>query len=433
MLVKFSVENMLSFKEEAVLDMVAAKSFGEHLTTQILKIDEDISLLRSAAIFGANASGKSNLIKAIGFMKYFLISSFAEALKNEEEINISPFKLNSSTEKGPSRFEVVFFIEDVLYRYGFSANTTEVEEEYLFRTLERETPLFQRKKQEIRINKNSFKEGVGLEGKVRKNVLYLSLMAQFNGDISNSVIRWFNNLNLISGLQDETYKRYTIDKLKSDHKFQKWVSEFVDFLEIERVTAEEAEVQIKVPESDDEDLNILLKTFAEKNKETKSDLLVTWHKKYDENNLLIDSVPFVLNHQESEGTKKFIYLLGPWYDTIVNGKVLFIDELDSRLHTLLTRKLIEYFASQTGSTGQFLFALHDTNLLDRDLFRRDQIWFVEKDQYGASDLYSLADYKSVRTKSNTNFEKFYIEGKYGAIPYFGDMTKLNQLIDGEEE
>ena len=433
MLVKFSVENVLSFKEEAVLDMVAAKSFGEHLTTQTLKIDGDVSLLRSAAVFGANASGKSNLIKAIEFMKYFIKSSFAEALKNEEEINISPFKLNSSTEKGPSRFEVVFFIEDVLYRYGFSANTTEIEEEYLFRTLERETPLFQRKKQEIRINKNSFKEGVGLEGKVRKNVLYLSLMAQFNGDISNSVIRWFNDLNTISGLQDETYKRYTIGKLKSDPKFQKWVSGFVDFLEIEKVTAEEAEVQLKVPESDDEDLNTLLKTFAEKNKETKSDLLVTWHKKYDENNLLIDSVPFVLNHQESEGTKKFIYLLGPWYDTIVNGKVLFIDELDSRLHTLLTRKLIEYFGSQTGSTGQLLFALHDTNLLDRDLFRRDQIWFVEKDQYGASDLYSLADYKSVRTKSNTNFEKFYIEGKYGAIPYFGDMTKLNQLIDGEGE
>jgi len=433
MLVEFSVDNFLSFKDKTTLNLVASGTFGEHEKTQVFSVDEDVKLLRSSAIFGANASGKSNLIKAVQFMKSFIKFSFADALKDDDAIRIEPFKLNSVTEKAPSKFEIIFFIEEDLFRYGFTTSEEQIEEEYLYRTRERETPLFTRIEQKIKINKSSFKEGKGLENKARKNVLFLSLVAQLNGDISNSIIKWFNNLNTISGLQDRSYKKYTINKLKSDDNFRKWVSEFVNFLEIDRVTTEEAEVQMKPPVSSDEDLNNLIQTFAEKNKDKKSDLLVTWHRKYDENNLLIDTVPFLLRHQESEGTKKFIYLLGPWYDTIVNGRVLFIDELDSRLHTLLTRQLIEYFGLQSNSKGQILFALHDTNLLDKDLFRRDQIWFVEKDQYGASDLYSLADYKSVRTKSNTNFEKHYIAGKYGAIPYFGDITKLNQLIDGEEE
>lgn len=428
MLVEFSVQNFLSFKEKATLNLVASNSFKEHTSTQMLKIDEDVSLLKSSAIFGANASGKSNLIRAVGFLKSFVKFSFADSLKDDEEIRIEPFKLNSSTEKGPSTFEVIFFVKDELYRYGFSANTKEIVKEYLFRTIERETPLFQRDFQNIEVNKKSFKEGKGLEDKARKNVLFLSLIAQLNGKISNAIIDWFNNLNVILGLQDRAYKKYTINKLKNDKEFRKWVSNFVDFLEIEKVTSETTELPVKSPISDDDYSNDLIQTVTERDE--KSDVLAIWHRKYDENNLLIDTIPFPLKNQESEGTEKFIYLLGPWYDTIVNEKILFIDELDSRLHTLLTRRLIEYFSLQTKSKGQILFALHDTNLLDRDLFRRDQIWFVEKDQYGASDLYSLADYKSVRVKSNTNFEKHYIAGKYGAIPYFGDTEKLNQLVNG---
>jgi AAA15 family ATPase/GTPase len=434
MIIQFSVTNFLSFKDTATLNLSAVPSFEEHADTQLIKINESNNLLRASAIFGANASGKSNFIKAVSFMKAFIKFSFSNALQDNDEINIKPFSLNTKTENEPSEFEMIFSIDEIIYRYGFVASKNEIIEEYLYNTKERETLLFERDYQKIKINKSSFAEGNSFTKNARPNVLFLSLVAQLNGEVSNSIIHWFNNLNTISGIQDKSYKKFTIDKLGSDKTFRKWVGGFVKFLEIEKISSEESTNDaIVIPKSDDEHINSLLEAINEKNKEKKTRMLVTWHRKYDENNLMVDTIPFVLQNQESEGTKKFIYLLGPWYDTIVNNKVLIIDELDSRLHTLLTRKLIEYFSLHKESTGQIIFALHDTNLLDKDIFRRDQVWFVEKDQYGASDLYSLADYKSVRVRASTNFEKHYIEGKYGAIPYFGDLSKLNDLINVKEE
>ncbi|MEZ4686648.1 MAG: ATP-binding protein [Bacteroidia bacterium] len=434
MLIQFKFGNHLSFKEERVFSMVGVPSFPEHRETHVFSPNENYDLLTSAALFGANASGKSNFVDAFSMLKNQVSNSFRDALSSENggQIDVKQFKLNTATEYAPSTFEIVFLLNDTVYRYGFSIDRDKVVDEYLFYTKERETPLFERKLQNITINKTSFKEGQGLEKRVRENVLFLTLIAQFNGDISNTIIQWFRNLNVISGLQDLSYRTYTVSRLKEDPKFKQWVDEFVRFLEIEQVTTEEIEISLAGTDKIPPDLESFLIDPSSTFQKGKITRLLTWHRKYDENNFLVDTVPFSLQKNESEGTKKFIYLLGPWYDTIVNGKILVIDELDSRLHTHLTRKLLDFFNQNNEHNAQVIFALHDTNLLDPTLFRRDQIWFVEKDQYGASDLYSLADYNSVQVRSNSNFEKHYIEGKYGAIPYFGDMEKLTELLHGEK-
>ncbi|MBL0336735.1 MAG: ATP-binding protein [Chitinophagaceae bacterium] len=166
-------------------------------------------------------------------------------------------------------------------------------------------------------------------------------------------------------------------------------------------------------------------------KQPKRDQLITYHRKYDENNLFIDSVPFNFDNQESEGTKKLLYLLGPWYDTLKNGKILVIDELDSRLHSNLTLKLVDFFHKFNKNNAQLIFAVHEISILNRDTFRRDQIWFVEKNQFGSSELFSLADFKSEKVRKKSAFDKNYIDGKYGAVPYFEIDEKLNQLLYGE--
>jgi AAA15 family ATPase/GTPase len=431
MLIQFKFGNHLSFKDERVFSMVAVPSFNEHQESHVFSPNKNYDLLTSAALFGANASGKSNFVNAFRVAQKFVFNSFRDALNSENsKIKVNPFKLNTSTEHAPSSFETVFIFDNIIYRYGFSIDSEKVVEEYLFYTKERETPLFERKLQKIKVNKSSFEEAAGLESKTRENVLFLTLLAQLNGAVSNKIIKWFENLNVLSGLEDNFYRDYTVQKLKDDHDFKRWVDEFVKFLEIEQVTTEEVEITFSRSGEEPEEIVGLIDSILKKQRKVPH--LATWHRQYDENNLLVDVIPFLLRHHESEGTKKFIYLLGPWYDTIVNGRILVIDELDSRLHTHLTRKLLDFFNQNNEHNAQIIFALHDTNLLDPNLFRRDQIWFVEKDQYGASDLYSLADYNSVQVRSTSNFEKHYIEGKYGAIPYFGDMEKLTELLHGEK-
>ena len=124
-------------------------------------------------------------------------------------------------------------------------------------------------------------------------------------------------------------------------------------------------------------------------KQPKTDQLLSFHRKYDENNILVDTVAFEFDKQESEGTKKLLYLLGPVYDTLKNGKIMIVDELDSKLHTIMTLNLINFFHASNKSNAQLIFAVHDTTILKHENFRRDQIWFIEKNQFGASELYSL--------------------------------------------
>ena len=268
-------------------------------------------------------------------------------------------------------------------------------------------------------------------------MLFLSVLATLGKETSSSIVEWFKKFNIINGIHDRGHKRYTIDKLKSDKNFFNWVLHFIKYLEISNLTTTEEDVNeidletLREKEKDEEIINLFTSIHKIQSKQPKRDQLITYHRKYDENNVLVDTISFNFDKQESEGTKKLLYLLGPWYDTLKNGKVLIIDELDSRLHSHLTLRLIDFFHKCNVNQAQLICAVHDISLLNKETFRRDQIWFVEKNQFGASELISLADFKTDTVRNKSAFDKNYLEGKYGAIPYFDIDVKLNQLLYGE--
>lgn len=439
MIIEFKVENFLSFKDLTTLSMVSAKSFKEHKDTHTFTIDNKLSLLKSAIIYGNNASGKSNLLEAMDFMKQIILNSFRDALleNSDRKFPLEKFALNSTSEQQSTFFEVSFFNNGTKYRYGFEIDYDKVLAEWLYHTTSKEVYLFKRDLQNIEVNKSAFKEGLRKEEDVKENVLFLSVLATLGKETSSSIVDWFKKLNIINGIHDRGHKRYTINKLKSDKNFFNWVLHFIKYLEISNLTTTEEDVNeidletLREKEKDEEIINLFTSIHKIQSKQPKRDQLITYHRKYDENNVLVDTISFNFDKQESEGTKKLLYLLGPWYDTLKNGKVLIIDELDSRLHSHLTLRLIDFFHKCNVNQAQLICAVHDISLLNKETFRRDQIWFVEKNQFGASELISLADFKTDKVRNKSAFDKNYLEGKYGAIPYFDVDVKLNQLLYGE--
>jgi hypothetical protein len=419
--------------------MVTARSFKEHKDTHTIVIDSKLSLLKSAVIYGNNASGKSNLLQAMDFMKEIILNSFRDALleNSDRKFPLEKFALSSKSEQESSFFELSFFNNGTKYRYGFEIDYDKVVAEWLYHTTSKEVYLFKRDLQNIEVNKSAFKEGLGKEDDVKENVLFISVLATLGKETSSSIVEWFKKFNIINGIHDRGHKRYTIDKLKSDKNFLNWVLYFIKYLEISNLTTTEEDVNeidietLREKENDEDLINLLTSIHKIKSRQTKRDQLKTYHRKYDENNVLIDTISFNFDKQESEGTKKLLYLLGPWYDTLKNGKVLIIDELDSRLHSHLTLRLIDFFHKSNMKQAQLICAVHDISLLNKETFRRDQIWFVEKNQFGASELISLADFKTDTVRNKSAFDKNYLEGKYGAVPYFDVDVKLNQLLYGE--
>lgn len=441
MLIEFSIENFLSFKDHTTLSMVAAKSFKEHSATHTIETGGNFKLLKSAIIYGSNASGKSNLLEAMGFMKQTVLNSFRDALmdNSERKFPLEKFALSTKTEEDTSFFEITFIQKKRKYRYGFEIDYDKIVAEWLFHTTSKEVYLFKRDQQKIEVNKSAFKEGIGKEEDVKENVLFISLLATLGKEISSTVVDWFKKFNFVNGIHDRGHKRYTIDKLKSDKQFFNWVLHFVKYLEIANLATTEEDVTeidletLREKEKDEEIINLFTSIQKIQSKQPRRDQLITFHKKYDEHNVLVDTVPFNFDKQESEGTKKLLYLLGPWYDTLQNGNVLIIDELDARLHSHLTLQLVDFFHAFNKSNAQLICAVHDISLLDKETFRRDQIWFVEKNQFGASELYSLANFKTDKVRNKSAFGKNYMEGTYGAIPYFVVNEQLNDLLYGKRE
>lgn len=434
MLIQFNIENYLSFKDEAILNLIGNKTTKEHEPSNIINVD-GIKMLKSAVVYGANASGKSNLFSGIGQMKEIVLTSFREALTESlvKTENIS-FQLNPRTKKESSFFEVIFIIREIKYRYGFEINKGVIEAEWLYYIPQKiEIKLFDRNEQDITIDTIQFEEGSKLEGKTRQNVLFLSVCSQFNGEISNIVIDWFKGINIISGIEDKSFATYTINRIKEDKDFRVWVNKFINFLEISKLSVEEENIsninidEIDIPEDKKELKDVIVAINKLQQKQKTKSTLKSWHHVFNDDKILVGTTSF--NFQmESKGTQKLIYLLGPIYDSLQNGKILFIDELDSRLHSILTKNLLRLFHEGNQNNAQFIIALHDASLMENNNFRRDQIYFIEKDQYGSSNLYSILDYKKVR--NDEKFNKNYLKGNYGAIPYMNNFNTIIEEVHG---
>lgn len=429
MFIEFKFENFLSFKEEATFSLVASalkdKKVDDSDVMYSPIANSKLRLLKSAAIFGANASGKSNFVQAFVFFMQFVINS-TKGTQLEENIDVENFKLSTATENEPSIFEVVFLHKEHYYRYGFAVTPKKVEGEWLYikdvKPRAKEVELFFRDADSFPAVHDRFSIGKDVVHKnmVRHNALLLSVAAQFNDPIANEVFQWLYQLNVISGLREEQNAKVTLEKLQ-DPAYKQRIIDFTKYadLGIDDIQFSDGEGVSGL------DSSMNPTDFLRKQRTSTSiNSMLSFHKKFDDNYQAdVKPVEFSFSKSESHGTVKYFSLAGPILDTLDNGKTLIIDELDSKLHPLLTQKLISLFNSieTNPKNAQLIFTTQDTNLLSSLLFRRDQIWFTQKDRYGASTLYSLSEYA---VRNDASYERDYLAGKYGAVPVFKNFKSL---------
>lgn len=419
MILEFTVGNFLSFNDKKTISF-EAKGISE--LKQNVIVFEKYRVLRSAIIYGANSSGKSNLIKALDMMRDNILQSVK--LNDSDDLEYLPFLLSDFGELNPTFFEIIFVDKTKnRYRYGFEYNSTSIVNEWLFvgQNTKTETPLFIRTQEGIGVS-DKYKEGKGKESSTNNNRLFISLVAQLGGKTAKNIVKWFSNYNVLSGLDHKDYDGFSLRMLhkkldgcdESLSLFQKLKLGFND------IKINESEFNpLEVPDSIPKSLRTkLIKEMAGKTMIS----LKTVHNKYDKKGNVIDTVLLDKDQNESAGTNKIMDLAGPIFDTLSLGKLLIIDELDAKLHPLITTHIVDLFNNPKTNinNAQLLFATHDTNLLNKDLFRRDQIWFTEKDLVEQTDLYSLYDFNlpdGSKVRNDSNLEKNYIRGRYGAIPF----------------
>ncbi|MCZ8067784.1 MULTISPECIES: AAA family ATPase [unclassified Microcystis] len=424
MLIGFSVGNYRSFKDVVTLSMVAAEdacSNDELDKNNVFKVNQQFSLLKSAAIYGANASGKSNLILAFNFMRRFVMNS--AKLQITDKIDVEPFRLSTETVDKPSFFEVVFQLKNKTYRYGFEVTQKRVVSEWLFCTpRSRETKIFNRQDDKIEYSKN-IEQGNILRGLTKKNTLFLSLAAQFNNSLAVEIVSWFSHLGVVSWLNVEFLKEITLEYLSDRQDLIDDVTKLIKKLDLSIDNLEIESRKISLDSLLQDLPDVVRNIISDSSGEIKSATIKTYHPKYDSTGKMIELEIFGMDNHESDGTKKILALSAPILDTLQRGEVLVIDELDARLHPLMTRSIIELFNSQKTNpkNAQLIFTTHDINLLSHKFLRRDQIWFTEKNHQGATDLYSLVEFADI---NNNTFDKDYIQGRYGAIPFIGDLSTI---------
>lgn len=406
-LIEFTVGNFLSFNEKKTLSMEAA-SIRELPENTFVK--GNCKLLKSAVVYGANSSGKSNLIKALKFMIETILNS--SKFNSKDKFNVSPFLLNEEAAQSPSYFEILFYHFDVRYRYGFELDDDRVYAEWLY-TLptsgtKKEQLLFARDLEGIAVSE-LFNGASGLEERTRDNGLFLSVCDQFNVTLAGDLIRAIDDIIIVSGVDHKDLDSMTRVYMNTETRLIK------DFFR---------ELQLGFTD---------IRTSGE---DKWLDKALTTHNVYDDRGNVKGQHLFKILESESAGTNKIYDLAGYLLYALEFGFTIVIDELDAKLHPLLTKKIIEMFHSEevNPKDAQLIFATHDTNLLGCDCFRRDQIWFAEKNKKEETDLYSLVEFRNAegtKVRNDRNYEKDYIEGRYGAIPFIGNFSNL--MKDGKEK
>lgn len=426
MLLRFSVENYLSFKNTAALDFNAApiKEYKDNIF--YLPFSGNLAVLKSIGIFGHNASGKTNLIKAISFMKDLVLNSSRESIASKQ-IPLDPFLLSPDTETKPSTFEIVILLDNIKYRYGFSVNSKSIESEWLFATEKRkEENLFVRAKQNFLFEKK-FK--TTLKGKfelvyemTKSNTLFLSVLAQFNYRLCLDISNWFSKMIIAHDIDHLDLIDFTA-KLMSIGDYRKLINDVIKKADLGIDSVEERLKESAVRANISYDL--IASVFAD---DIRQYTVRTSHIKYKDEKVQA-KIFFELLKNESLGTQKFFGILGPLLYAIKERGVICIDEIDARMHSHLLSDVIGLFNSNKTNAGgaQLIFTSHNTNILKKGL-RRDQIFLTEKDMYGVSAIQNIHT-KKPQIRKDASFDKDYLSGKYGAVPGLGEGSQLN-LFDG---
>ena len=417
MLVQFSVKNYRSFKEKVSLNLEASsdKTFADNVF-EAPAGKKPQHLLKSAAIYGANASGKSNLVKALDFMRHFVVMS-ATMRHRGSPIPVVPFRLDDDWTAQPSEFEVVFLLDEKRYVYGFAATRERIQAEWLTVADKGTRMLFERNAGEpIKFGADWKGERKKLEELTRANALFLSVAAQFNHPVASRVHAWFRNLLWIYNEKLILEKAMSpVQAYQHDTSFAQFLHELIRKADIgieDFAITEHAVPADRIAEA----RSAYLATFQYENL-TESDDLVSYTIKARHLDPHGKSIHLDLYEEESDGTYQLFMLSAAWYQALQHPHVFVIDELDTHLHPNLMRMLVQLMHQSPAS--QLIFTTHDSSLLNADLFRRDQIWFTEKDRSGTTDLYSLWDFKA---RTEENYQLGYLKGRYGAIPFIGDLN-----------
>ena len=420
MLVEFRTKNFRSLRDEQVLSLVASKDktlLDSH--TQATGISSVPTLLRSAVVYGANASGKSNLIKALQYMRGVVTES-ATAMQPGKIFAVQPFRLDADSASQPSEFEVTFLLDGIRYQYGFAMTAQRIVSEHLLVYKAFKPQRWFTRRFDIETDKDIYDFGPSLkgpknlwEGATRPNALFLSMAVQLNSEALHPVFDWFLNQLVIFNEQAQLSPQVSIQMLKQTNDRK----DICNFLSAADISITDIDVETRKVPSQAVHLDLVAgktEVRAEDIEENK----VRFHHVTKNGNAVFDLM------DESNGTRNLLFLAGPVLNILSKGLTLVIDELDTSLHTLLVRELVRLFHRPEINTGgaQLVFTTHDTSLLDApNLFRRDQVWFVEKSQNQASALLSLSEFSP---RKNEALERGYLIGRYGAVPFLNHTLGL---------
>jgi hypothetical protein len=441
MLIEFKISNFRSIAEQQVLNMSPTLKYKDYLSN-ILTVGKN-QALNAVAIYGANASGKSNMLRAFAVLDKLVHTS----AKNNSlaTLDYTPFLLKEGYEQQPTTFEITFILDDTRYRYGLAYNKTTIISEYLYRkVVSRETVLFLREADTIDasspFSSSAKLVDIAIEA-TRENALFLSICDMLNIPIAKKILAWFQKLISMDGLNTEDAEAFKTLKLFQNPTYQEPIKKYLMALDLGffDVSVEQLDFNPNTlpPDLNEEQRNQLITLLSGK----KQLIPQAYHYVYNDKNEKTTNVrAWSLNEYESRGTQKAFEWSGPISYILLKGGVLIIDEIEAKMHPILTLNTIKLFLNKDTNphNAQIIFATHDTNLLSYAELRRDQIFFVEKNNTEATELYALSDFKYFNQQGekeaeriDSDKEKRYLEGRYGAIPMLGNFIEKQNLNYGE--
>lgn len=424
MLIMFRVKNFASFKDEVILDMRAVSY--ENMKSHVIESEKN-KVVKTLAIYGKNASGKSNLISALYYFESFVYNQFFKDENDEIDfrdkkpnVRRSIFKLSEEIDNA-SEFEIIFYHDHKTYQYGFCIEDIPEKKIYTIKEewfLVNDELIFDRKDSGITIGEKYANELKGMSIK-RINRLYIGVLDYFaeeDAEIKTIIDGFKEYLEYKFNVYFELYLEGSVKGIASNVSFSQRLVEDEEYKKTVEKFIRVADVGI-TGLSIEENLD-------EKTKESDPFDIKTIHNVYNDNGEVVRQEKFDLS-LESSGTIRYFSFIQAILNIIEIGGVFVVDEMSARLHPILTKFIIDLFQEKKNKKTQLIFTTHDISLMNKNQFRRDEIAFVEKNQQGKSTLYTLAD---INVRTDTNFSRDYLLGKYGAIPVINEESIYSDII-----
>ncbi|NVN94276.1 MAG: ATP-binding protein [Bacteroidetes bacterium] len=445
MLIEFKVSNYRSIAEEQIISLIPASKQKDYMENIIEK--GKYRALNALSLYGSNSGGKSNILKSMSLLDKMVHMSARAS--STTKLPYDPFLLRDEFCERPTTFEISFIIGEYRYRYGFEFNESLIEKEWLFRkNIGREVVLFEREKDTIEVSSgfNGTKKIIdaAIEA-TRDNALFLSTCDMLNIEEAKDIINWFSRFSMIDGLNTDMEEIQTVE-LWEKEDYKEKIREYLKSLNLGISNMDITTKNFEISELPS-DMPMSMKEKLAKSLDGKQTYTVfAEHIMYDNNNLPTNRTQtWKWEDRESSGAKKALQLSGPILWALANGGVLIIDEIEAKLHPIMTLNTIEAFLNKDSNpnNAQLIFATHDTNLLSYSKLRRDQICFAEKNKCESTEIYSLSDFiyfeekngelKPEKERPDSDKEKRYFEGRYGAIPALGGFQTFLRNTQWQKE